>query len=110
LRRASFFERRGHFSTVQICRHNIILKPASRSFYKVFAQKPVQITICIEHRTISSNHLAENLQIIRKAAANFLLCEKMDCLRDAASAFLKERKPLETANYSAATICFKDRS
>jgi len=55
------------------------LKPASHEFPKAFARKPVQITICIEHPMPLSNHLAENLQPIRKAAANFLLHAEMDC-------------------------------
>jgi len=63
------------------------LKPVSHNNPKAFAQKPVQITTGFEHQPIISNHLAENLQIIRKAAANFLLYEKLDCRRGMTSAF-----------------------
>jgi hypothetical protein len=70
------FERRGHFCTVQTCPHNAPSKPVSPEFSKAFAQKPVQITICIEHRLPLSNHLAAHLQFIRNGAANVLLHTK----------------------------------
>jgi hypothetical protein len=64
---ALFFERRGHFSTVQICRRDAALKPASRGFAIVFVQKPVQIAICFEHPRALSNPLAATPPMAQKS-------------------------------------------